>query len=71
MFPLTLRLEFNFALKQHFLLRFSFLNSIVSHTFTEELFRRELAQIIHSTIVYQDQLLYRRNEVRPAKLYLS
>lgn len=52
MFPLTLRIELNFALKQHFLLRFSFLNSIISHTFTEELFRRDLAQIIHSKVVF-------------------
>ncbi len=57
----TLWKEFNYGMKQHFILSFQFLRHIVTHSFSEELFRIELSQIIKSKIVYENEVLYARN----------
>ncbi len=62
MFSSTLWKEFNYGMKQHFLLRFQFLRHIVTHSFSEELFRIELSQIIKSKIVYENEVLYTCNK---------
>lgn len=46
--------DFNYAFKQHFLLRFRFLHTIVSDTFSADSFKFDLAQIIKSKISFEN-----------------
>ncbi len=58
-------------MKQHFILSLQFLRHIVTHSFSEELFRIELSQIIKSKIVYENEVLYTRNHITFLRIYLA
>ncbi len=58
-------------MKQHFILSLQFLRHIVTHSFSEELFRIELSQIIKSKIVLENEVLYTRNHITFLRIYLA
>lgn len=62
--------DFKYAFKQHFIQRFSFLRALTEGEFDHR-FERELSQIIVSKVLYQGQVLFRRNQVATQRLYLS